>query len=97
MKKSPGPNVVDADNPSLTEKQLEHVRKGVPNTRAIRHRLKMTQEQFAGAFGFSLSSVRDWEQGRHAPDTNTISYLRTIALEPESVLKIRKNARLAPT
>lgn len=99
MKKSPGPNVnvVDPDNPSLTEKQLEHVRKGVPNTRAIRRRLKMTQEEFARAFGFSLSSVRDWEQGRHAPDTNTLSYLRTIALEPERVLKIRKDTRLART
>ena len=97
MKKTPGPNVVDPDNPPLTGKQLEHVRKGIPNTRAIRHQLKMTQGEFARAFGFSLSSVRDWEQGRHAPDTNTVSYLRTIAFEPERVLQIRKDARLAPT
>ena len=96
-KKTRGRNAVDPDNPPLTEKQLEYIRKGIPNTRAIRRRLKMTQEQFAQAFGFSLSSVRDWEQGRHAPDTNTVSYLRTIALKPEEVLKIRKEARLAPT
>jgi putative transcriptional regulator len=96
MKKTPGPKVADPDNPPLTQKQLVHVRKGIPNSRAIRHRLKMTQEEFARAFGFSLSSVRDWEQGRHEPDTNTLSYLRTIALEPERVLKIRRDARLAP-
>lgn len=97
MKKTPGPKVVHPDNAPLTERQLKHVSKGVPNTHAIRYRLKMTQEEFARAFGFSLSSVRDWEQGRHAPDTNTLSYLRTIALRPESVLKIRKDARLVPT
>ena len=95
-KKPRGRRVLDPDNPPLTPKQLEHVRRGIPNTRAVRRRLKMTQEQFADAFGFSLSSVRDWEQGRHAPDTNTIAYLRTIALRPEDVLRIRREARLAP-
>ena len=95
-KKTPGRRVVDPENPPLTAKQLQQIRKGIPNVRAIRRRLKMTQEQFADAFGFSLNSIRDWEQGRHAPDKNTLAYLRTIALKPEDLLKIRQEARLAP-
>ncbi len=95
-KRIPGHSVVDPENPPLTPEQLRHIRKGVPNVRAIRRRLKMTQEQFAGAFGFSLNSIRDWEQGRHAPDKNTLAYLHTIALKPEEVLRIRREARLAP-
>jgi putative transcriptional regulator len=54
----------------------------------------MTQAEFASAFGFSLRSVRNWEQGRHAPDTNTLAYLRTLALMPEDVLRIRMKAQL---
>ena len=56
----------------------------------------MTQIEFAQAFGFSLCSVRDWEQGRHAPDVNTVPYLRTIGLKPQVILRIRKEARRAP-
>jgi DNA-binding transcriptional regulator YiaG len=96
MKKTPGRKTIDPDNPPLTEKQLAHLRKGIPNTRAIRQRLKMTQIGFAQAFGFSLCSVRDWEQGRHAPDVNTVAYLRTIGLKPQEILRIRKEARLVP-
>jgi DNA-binding transcriptional regulator YiaG len=96
MKKTPGRKTIDPDNPPLTEKQLAHLRKGIPNTRAIRQRLKMTQIAFAKAFGFSLYSVRDWEQGRHAPDVNTVAYLRTIGLKPQEILRIRKEARLVP-
>jgi putative transcriptional regulator len=96
MKKTPGRKTIDPDNPPLTEKQLAHLRKGIPNTRAIRQRLKMTQIEFAQAFGFSLCSVRDWEQGRHAPDVNTVAYLRTIGLKPQEILRIRKEVRLAP-
>ena len=96
MKKTPGRKNIDPDNPPLTAKQLEHLRKGIPNTRAIRQRLKMTQIEFAQAFGLSPCSVRDWEQGRHAPDVNTVAYLRTIGLKPQEILRIRKEARLAP-
>ena len=85
----------DLEIPPLTEEQLRHIRNGIPNTRAVRRRLRMTQQKFADAFGFSLTSVRDWEQGRHAPDSNTISYLRTIALKPEEVLELRIEAELA--
>ena len=37
----------DVDNPPLTQEQLEIVRAGVPNIRAVRRHMGMTQQQFA--------------------------------------------------
>jgi DNA-binding transcriptional regulator YiaG len=35
--------------------------------RALRHALGMTQQAFASHLGVSITSVRDWEQGRRKP------------------------------
>lgn len=40
-----------------------HVPKAV-DVRAIRRRMGLTQAAFADRFGFSLGTLRDWEQGR---------------------------------
>jgi putative transcriptional regulator len=37
------------------------------DVRAIRTKTKMSQDQFASAFGFSVYQIRQWEQGRHSP------------------------------
>jgi putative transcriptional regulator len=42
----------------------------VPETidvKKIRTRLGLSQEAFAATYGFALSAVRDWEQGRRRP------------------------------
>ena len=97
MSKTPGgrsKKAVDPDNPPLTEEQLEIVRAGVPNIRAVRRHMGMSQQQFAEAYGLSVTSVRDWEQGRHVPESAALSYLRMIALDPEGTLKIRRENQL---
>jgi putative transcriptional regulator len=43
----------------------------------------MTQETFALRFG--LARVRDWEQGRSAPNGAVRAYLKVIQNEPEAV------------
>jgi putative transcriptional regulator len=48
------------------------------DVRAIRRRLGLTQEQFALSYGFTLPRVRDWEQGRSAPDGAVRAYLMVI-------------------
>lgn len=58
-----------------------------PDVRAIRKRLKMSQERFAGLFGFSLSTVRAWEQGTSQPDISARHYLRVIDRNPQAVIK----------
>ena len=55
------------------------------DVRAIRSRLSMTQEQFAGRFGFSINTLRHWEQGKRIPDGSARAYLVVIDREPGAV------------
>ncbi len=55
------------------------------DVKAIRKRLGMTQERFASSFGFPITTLRDWEQGRARPDTAARAYLMVIAKEPDAV------------
>lgn len=57
------------------------------DVRAIRRRLGMTQHEFAIQFGFSVNTVRHWEQGRRVPEGPTRAYLTVIAREPQAVQK----------
>jgi putative transcriptional regulator len=41
----------------------EHV-----HVKAIRTKLGMTQQAFAGRFGFSINTLRHWEQGKREPE-----------------------------
>ncbi|CAA6604210.1 Transcriptional regulator, XRE family [Rhodospirillaceae bacterium LM-1] len=53
---------------------------------AVRHKLGLTQSQFADAFGFTVSSVRNWEQGHRAPEGAARVLLTVIARKPRAVL-----------
>ena len=55
------------------------------DVRAIRSKLGMTQEQFAGRFGFSVNTLRHWEQGKRQPEGPTRAYLLVIDRAPEAV------------
>ncbi len=57
------------------------------DVRAIRGRLGMTQQEFAIRFGFSVNTVRHWEQGRRVPEGPTRAYLLVIDREPKAVQK----------
>jgi putative transcriptional regulator len=57
------------------------------DVKAIRGRLGMTQQQFATNFGFSVNTVRHWEQGRRVPEGPTRAYLLVIDREPRAVQK----------
>ena len=82
----------DPDNPPLTDEQLAQFER-VPNVKAIRERLRLTQKQFAEMFGLSLSVVRDWEQGRSIPDQAARTLLKVIDRNPEAVKQaLRKKA-----
>ena len=59
------------------------------DTKTIRARLGgISQAQFAQRFGFSVGSIRDWEQGRRMPDPSTRAFLKVIANDPAGVEKI---------
>jgi putative transcriptional regulator len=62
------------------------------DVKAIRAKLKMTQEEFAGRFGFSINTLRHWEQGRRVPEGPTRVYLLVIDRNPKAVQKALRAA-----
>jgi putative transcriptional regulator len=74
----------DPDNPPLTSERMKQL-KPVPRVRTLRRALGLTQEEFAARFHIPLGTLRDWEQGRSAPDQPTRAYLKVIARDPEGV------------
>jgi putative transcriptional regulator len=57
------------------------------DVKAIRTKLGMTQEAFAGRFGFSVNTLRHWEQGLRQPEGPTRAYLLVIDRAPKAVQK----------
>lgn len=55
------------------------------DVRAIRAKLEMTQEEFAGRFGFSVNTLRHWEQGSRQPEGPTRAYLIVIDRASQTV------------
>ncbi len=55
--------------------------------RTVRRRLGMTQAQFAEAIGVPVATLRNWEQGRVAPDPAARALLRILDREPEVALR----------
>jgi putative transcriptional regulator len=57
------------------------------DVKALRHRLDMSQEEFARRFGFAIATVRGWEQGRRKPEGPARILLTVIAKEPKVVIR----------
>jgi len=63
---------------------IVHVPSAV-DVRAIRAKLGLTQEEFASRFGFSVNTLRHWEQGKRQPKGPTRAYLLVIDRAPKAV------------
>lgn len=74
----------DPDNPPLTATELATMRP-VPDAKAIRARLRLTQEQFATRFAIPLGTLRDWERGARTPAGPARTLLRLIERNPAAV------------
>jgi putative transcriptional regulator len=57
----------------------------LPDVRALRLRLGLSQAEFAQRFGLSARTVQQWEQGRAIPDRPARVLLRVIAYAPQTV------------
>lgn len=55
------------------------------DVKSIRTQLGMTQEVFAGLFGFNINTLRHWEQGTRQPDGPARAYLLVIQRAPQMV------------
>jgi putative transcriptional regulator len=57
-----------------------------PSVKTLRLRQEMTQEQFAAALRIPVNTLRNWEQGRVAPDPAARALLTVLAKNPKAVL-----------
>ena len=57
----------------------------------IRENYKLTQEQFAALLGISVSTLRNWEQGRRIPEGPAMVLLRVAEKHPQAVLDTVRN------
>ena len=57
----------------------------VPDVKAIRQKLGLSQGAFARRFGFSVRTVQQWEQGRAVPDRPARILLLVVQTAPRAV------------
>jgi putative transcriptional regulator len=76
----------DRDNRPLSASDLGRMKR-TPRVRIIRRALGISQEDFAARYHIPIGTLRDWEQGRVAPDQAAKAYLTVIARDPEAVRK----------
>jgi putative transcriptional regulator len=59
----------------------------IPDVQAIRRKIGLSQSEFAARFGFSVRTIREWEQGRAVPDRPARILLRAIEKSPKIVAR----------
>jgi putative transcriptional regulator len=59
----------------------------LPDVKSIRRGLKMSQHTFAAAYRIPLPTLKNWEQGRRAPDAPAMAYLLAIKRRPKEILE----------
>ena len=64
----------------------------MPDVALLRRRMKLSQADFATRFGFSVATVRNWEQGRVLADGPARILLAVIANEPQAVVRALRPA-----
>lgn len=58
------------------------------DVQAIRKQYGLSQEKFAQLLGISVSTLRNWEQGRRKPEGPAQVLLRVAAKHPEAILDV---------
>jgi putative transcriptional regulator len=64
----------------------------VPDVKAIRAELGLSQQAFASAYRIPLATLKGWEQGRRQPDATASAYLSVIARLPDQTREVLKAA-----
>jgi putative transcriptional regulator len=59
----------------------------IPDVKAIRRSLRMSQHRFAVAFRIPLPTIKNWEQGRRNPDAPAAAYLLAIKRRPKEIME----------
>ncbi|MFI5016010.1 MAG: type II toxin-antitoxin system RelE/ParE family toxin [Hyphomicrobiales bacterium] len=59
----------------------------VPDVKAIRRSLRMSQNRFSAAYRIPLATLKNWEQGRRYPDAPAAAYLLAIKKRPKEIME----------
>src|SRR6266702_4275175 len=62
------------------------------NVRGIRHKLGLSQAEFAGRFAIEPATLKDWEQGRRKPEGPARTLLLVIKEAPDAVARALEHA-----
>jgi putative transcriptional regulator len=60
----------------------------VPDVRAIRRQLRMSQQEFARVYRIPLATLKNWEQDRRQLDAPAAAYLQVIAKRSREALAV---------
>lgn len=58
------------------------------DVKALRERLGISQEAFAGRYGLDVATVRNWEQGRTKPEGPAAALLQLIERDPDKIVEL---------
>ena len=58
------------------------------DVKALRARLGISQEAFAGRYGIEVATLRNWEQGRTTPDGPAATLLQLIDRDPDKIVEL---------
>ena len=89
---------IEAPTPRFSA--LGTLSKDAQRIRRVRHRLNLSQREFADLLNVSLSTVRSWEQGTRTPDGASLKLLDIAGRAPEvltaAVMERPRRAPLTP-
>jgi putative transcriptional regulator len=97
MEKTFGQELIDAMEEAVaiangTAKPAQEHVIHVPDARAIREALGLSQAAFASAYHIPLATLKGWEQGRRQPDATASAYLSVIANMPAEAREVLRAA-----
>ena len=64
------------------------------DVRALRKKMRLTQRQFAGWFGFPIATLKHWERGNRQPTGTALVLLHVIRENPRVVRQAVRKARM---
>ena len=67
---------------------LHQIKPRAVDVKALRARLGVSQEVFAGRYGLDLATVRNWEQGRTKPEGPAAALLQLIERDPDKIVEL---------
>ena len=78
---------------SLRERLIRGEIRGGADIAALRRFVGLSQPRFAAALGISVHTLRNWEQGRRAPEGPALALLRVAARHPRVLFENLTSAR----